>query len=136
MFTFFSNQTCLEHKREITYSPQKDISNGVFSTPIGDHLTFILRGFVVASQIPNLTLDLSFDHNSCISSLNDQGEGILDICTLRPSQWYLGGPIWCLFVFSTKALSIRDSYTNGNALGSHWVQSLAIPPTCESVFHS
>ncbi len=40
----------------ISYSPQKDLSNNVLYTPIGDHLTPALRGFVVKSQIPNLTL--------------------------------------------------------------------------------
>jgi hypothetical protein len=39
----------------ISYSPQKDLSNNVLHAPIGDHLTPALRGFVVKSQIPNLT---------------------------------------------------------------------------------
>jgi hypothetical protein len=99
----------LEHRTTITYSFQKYLSNGVLFAPIGNHLTPTLRGFVIGSQILNLTPDPSFDHNSCISSLNDQGEGTLDIFTLRPFQWYFGGPIWCFFVFSTKALNIRDS---------------------------
>ncbi len=29
MFIFFSNHYCLKHARKISYSPQKDISNGV-----------------------------------------------------------------------------------------------------------
>jgi hypothetical protein len=119
MFISSSNQTCLEHKRAIAYSPQKDFSNGVLHAPIKDHLTFALRGFVVKSQIPNLTSGPSFDHTSCISSLNDQGEGISNICTLRPFQWYLGGPIWC-FCFSTKALNIHDFHTSATPkMGIH-----------------
>ncbi len=109
MFISSSNQNFLEHRTTITYSFQKYLSNGVLFAPIGNHLTPTLRGFVIGSQILNLTPDPSFDHNSCISSLNDQGEGTLDIFTLRPFQWYFGGPIWCFFVFSTKALNIRDS---------------------------
>jgi hypothetical protein len=60
------NQTCLEHAKAISYIPQKDLSNGVFDPPIKDHLTPTLRGLVVGSQIPNLTPNPSFDHNSCI----------------------------------------------------------------------
>ncbi len=40
--------------RALFYSPQKFLFNGVLHAPIGDHLTFILRGFVIWSQIPNL----------------------------------------------------------------------------------
>jgi hypothetical protein len=36
------------------------------------HLTPAFKGFVVGSQILNLTLTPSFDHNSCKSGLNDQ----------------------------------------------------------------
>jgi hypothetical protein len=92
----------LEHRRAITYSLQKYLSNGVLFAPIGDHLTLTLKGFVIGSQIPNLTPDPSFDHNSCISSLNDQGEGTLEIFILRPFQWYFGGPIWCFLSFQPK----------------------------------
>jgi hypothetical protein len=58
MFISFSNQTCLEHVIALSYSPQKDISNGVLHTPIKNHLTPALKGFVVKNQIPNLTPDL------------------------------------------------------------------------------
>jgi hypothetical protein len=76
-FTSSSNQTCFEHAREIFYSPWKDLSNNVLHNLIENHLTLILRGFVIGSQISNLTLNPSFDHNSCISSLNGQCEGTL-----------------------------------------------------------
>ncbi len=95
----FSNQICLEHVRALSYSPQKNIFKGVSHAPIRDHLTFILRGFVIRSQIFNLTPALSFDHNSCILGLNEQCKGTLGICTSRPFQWYPGGPIWCFFLF-------------------------------------
>jgi hypothetical protein len=66
------NQTCLEHARATSYSPQKDLSNDVLHALINDLFTLALRGFVVGSQIPNLISDLSFDHNSCFSDLNEQ----------------------------------------------------------------
>jgi hypothetical protein len=75
MFISFSNQICFEHVKAITHSLQKYISNGLLHAPIKDHLTFALRGFVVRNQIPNLTFDPSFDHNSCISYLNEKYEG-------------------------------------------------------------
>jgi hypothetical protein len=66
----------------------KDISNDVLHAQIRDDLTLALRGFVVKSQIPNLTLDHSFDHNSCILGLNEQCEGTLGIYILKSFQWY------------------------------------------------
>ncbi len=45
--------------------------NHILHAPIGDHLIHALKGFVVGNQILNLTFNLSFDHNSCISSLNE-----------------------------------------------------------------
>jgi hypothetical protein len=74
-----SNQAFLEHAREISYNPQKDLSNNVLHASIGDNLTFALRGFVVGNQILNLTPILFFYHNSCISGLNEQCEGTLGI---------------------------------------------------------
>jgi hypothetical protein len=71
MFISFSNQAFFEHVMAIIYSPQKDLSIIIMQDPIKDHLTFVLRGFVIKRQIPNLTIDLSFDHNSCILSLNE-----------------------------------------------------------------
>ncbi len=52
------NQACLEHARAISYSSQKDISNGVLHAPIRAHVTLALKGFVVGSQILNLIFDL------------------------------------------------------------------------------
>jgi hypothetical protein len=65
--------------RAISYIPYKDISSGVSHTPIGDDLTPTLRGFVVGSKIPNLTLDLSLGHNSCILGLNEQCKDTLGL---------------------------------------------------------
>ncbi len=62
----------LEHARALYYGLQKDLSNDVLHALIGNHSTLTLRGFVVGNQIPNLTPILSFDHNSCISYLNEQ----------------------------------------------------------------
>jgi len=72
----FFKTTCLEHARAISYSLQKVPSNGVLHTLIGNHLTSYLKGFLVRSQILNLTPNLSFDHNSCSLGLNEQYEGI------------------------------------------------------------
>ncbi len=68
----------------IFYIPQNDFSNGVLHALIRDHLTPTLKGFVLESQIPNLTPNHSFDHNSCILGLNEQCEGTLGIYTSRP----------------------------------------------------
>jgi hypothetical protein len=75
----FFNQTCLGHVKAISYNPQKDLSNGVSHTLIGTHLTLTLKGFVIKNEILNLTPNLSFDHNSCISILNEQCKGTLGI---------------------------------------------------------
>jgi len=57
--------------RPISYSIQRDISNDVLHAPIIDHWAPTIQGFVVGSQIPNLTPNPSFDHNSCILGLNE-----------------------------------------------------------------
>jgi hypothetical protein len=135
----FFKTTCLEHAKAISYSLQKVPSNGVLHTLIGDHLTSYLKGFLVRSQILNLTPNLPFDHNSCSLGLNEQYEGTLGIYISKSFQWCFGGPIWYLFVFSTKALNIRDSCINsqnGSALGNHWVPSFALSPICKNVFHN
>jgi hypothetical protein len=72
MFTSFSNQVYFKISRKISYSPWKYLSNGVWHSPIGVHLTPTFKRFVVESQIPNLILAPSFDHNSCKSALNEQ----------------------------------------------------------------
>ncbi len=79
--------------KEIFYSPQKDLSNGVMHAPIKAHLTFTFKGFVVESIVFNLTPTLSFDHNSCKSGLNEQCEGILSIYTSKKFNGVIGGPI-------------------------------------------
>jgi hypothetical protein len=53
--------------KEISYSLQNHLSNGVLHAPIGDDLTLVLKGLMIESQIG---IDLSFDHNSCILGLN------------------------------------------------------------------
>jgi hypothetical protein len=71
MFISSSNQAFLEHMKKPSYSPENDIFNSVLHAPIENHLTSTLRGFVVGTQIPNLTPASSFDHNSCILGLNE-----------------------------------------------------------------
>ncbi len=50
------------------------------------------RLLVVGSQIVNLTLGLSFDHNLCCRCPNGSCEAILNIYTSRPFQWYKEHP--------------------------------------------
>jgi hypothetical protein len=92
----------LEHARAISYRIQQDLFNNVWLAPIGAHLTPFLKGFMVGSQIPNLTFGLSFDHKLCISSLNEQCEDTLSSYILKPFQWYLGRPTWWFFHFQLK----------------------------------
>jgi hypothetical protein len=112
MFIFSSNQVYYEHIRVVTYSLQKYLFNSVLHVPIEDDLTLTLRGFVVGSQISNLTLDFSFYCNSCISSVIEQCKGILGIYISKHFQWYHGGLIGCVFTFSTRALNIQNSHTS------------------------
>ncbi len=62
----------LEHAMEISYNSEKNLSNSVSYASIRDHLIHTIKGFRVKNQIPNLTLGLSCDHNSCILGLNEQ----------------------------------------------------------------
>jgi len=99
---FYSNQTCFEHVKIIFYNLQKDLSNGIWYVSIEAHLTLILKGFVVGSQIFNLTPNFSFDCNSCISNLNKQCKCILNIYTLKPFQRCLGAQIGACLPFQLK----------------------------------
>ncbi len=49
---------------------KKVFPNNVQHALIKAHLTPTFQGFVVGTQILNLTLTLSFEHNSCKSCLN------------------------------------------------------------------
>ncbi len=71
MLISFSNQF-VWNKQVHYFITLKKIFLVVYCAPIRDNLTPVLRGFVVGSQIFNLTFALSFDHNSCISCLNEQ----------------------------------------------------------------
>ncbi len=97
----------MEHLKKTCHSLQKDLFNSVLHAPIIDHLTLILRGFVVGSQILNLTANPSFDHNSH-SRFKWTMRGHFNIYISRPFQWYLRGLIWCFVSFSAKALNIQD----------------------------
>ncbi len=57
----------------------KKIFTMVHGTPIKAHLTLAIKELLVESQISNLTPDLYFDYNSCISNLSEQDEDILGI---------------------------------------------------------
>lgn len=66
-----------EHVKAISYNLQKYIFDYVLQASIKDHFTPTLMGFVIKSQIFNLTLGPSFDHNSYIYNLNEQCKGTL-----------------------------------------------------------
>jgi hypothetical protein len=143
MIIFSSNQTCLDNATIIYYSPQKDLFNNLLHAQISNLLTLALRWFVVKNQISNLTPNLSFDHNSCISYLNEQWDGTLGIYTSKKLQWYFGGPICYLFVFSTKALNIQNFCMSATlkmgvhlgSIGLHFLHYIPLYPICESVSH-
>jgi len=59
-FISSSNQTFLEHARALSHSLRRNLFNSVSHAPIGDHLSFTLKRFVVPPF---------FYHNSCISFL-------------------------------------------------------------------
>ncbi len=65
-----------------------ELSNGVSHSTYTHRVRLDSRLLVVESQIANLTLGLSFDHNLCCRCPNGSCEGILDIYTSRPFQQY------------------------------------------------
>ncbi len=138
-----SKQAYLEHVKTIFYSLQKDLFNNLHALR-RDHLTHVLMGFVVESQIPNFTSNLFFNHNSCILGLNEHCEGTLGIYTSRHFQWYHKGSIWCLFSFSTKALNIQDSHRNATPkvgvhlgiIGLHLLHSPSFVRVCFTPEHT
>jgi hypothetical protein len=76
-------KSILRIRRQYLIALQKVFSNGVSHFPIKPHLTFAFKGFMLKSQIPNLTPTPSFDHNSCKLGLNKQCEGTLNIYASR-----------------------------------------------------
>ncbi len=83
MLTSFLNQVVYENLKAISYSPKKYLSNGVLHALIEAHLTLSFKEFMIRSQILNLIIAPSFDHNSCKSSLNEQCDGTLSIYDSR-----------------------------------------------------
>jgi hypothetical protein len=123
-----------ENVRKIFYSFQK-----IF--PIGAHLAPIFKGFMVESQISNLTLAPSFDHNSCKLGLNEQFKVTLSIYASRNLLMVSWGPNLVLVCLSNQGskhsqLLHECNSQSGSALGSYWVPSLAFSPIFESVFHT
>ncbi len=95
---------------------------------------------MVKNQIPNLTIDLSYDHNSCISSINEQCKPVLASTFQDLSNDIMRALFGVFFVFNqgfkhSKLLNECNSQ-NGSALGSHWAPFLTRSPICESVFHT
>jgi len=94
---------------------------------------------LLSRDLWNFTLALSFDHNSCKSSWNEQCESTLSIYTSRPFKWCPRGPIWCLFAFPTKAPNIRNSHMNATLkVGVHFgvigLHPLHFPPFVRMCF--
>ncbi len=56
-FISFSNQVFFENMKELSYNPQKDLSNGVWHASIGAYLSLDFKGFIVGSQT-NLIITL------------------------------------------------------------------------------
>jgi len=98
--------------------------NNLLHASIRDHLMPTLRGFMVRNQIPNLTLGSSFDHNSCILSLNEQCKNILAIALQDLSNGILGAQFYFIlpcqlrfWIFRTPA---QVQLPNESARGNHW----------------
>jgi hypothetical protein len=92
---------------------------------------------MVRSQIVNLTLSLSFDHNLCFRCPNESCDPNLHIYILVAVQWYK--KFFKKMGFDPCTLNIRESIwdfnsQNGSSLGSVRVHSLtifALPRACE-----
>jgi hypothetical protein len=71
MFISSSNQSFLEQGQY--FIPLKRSFQWCMARPNQSSFgPLLLRGFMVKSQIPNLTRNPSLDHNSCILGLNKQ----------------------------------------------------------------
>ncbi len=57
---FFKSIFFFENVKAIIYNPQNDLSNNVLHALIRAHLTHAFKGFMVKSQISNLTPTLFF----------------------------------------------------------------------------
>jgi len=91
-----------EHASKISHNSQKDISNGVLHAPIEDDFIIVLRGFVVRSQVSNLTPNPFIDHNLCILGLNGQCKGTLASTFQKLSNDILGAPFGVCLPFQLR----------------------------------
>jgi hypothetical protein len=71
-----------------SFSPCRDLSNGLLHTIYTQENRVNSQFFVVGSQTANLTLDFSFGHNLCLRYPNGSCEPILDIYVSIIFQWY------------------------------------------------
>jgi hypothetical protein len=103
LWTFISSSFFFwEHASKISHNSQKDISNGVLHAPIEDDFIIVLRGFVVRSQVPNLTPNPFIDHNLCISGLNGQCKGTLAFTFQKLSNDILRAPFGACLPFQLR----------------------------------
>jgi hypothetical protein len=116
----------------ISYSFQKDFSNGILHTPIGDHFTLTLKGFVVKSQIEPLAFLLIITQWIIWRHFRH-----LHFKTFTMVSWGPNLVFFYLFNEGSKHLGLlyECNSQNESALRSHWVQSFTLSPICESVFH-
>jgi hypothetical protein len=71
-----------------SYSPRRELSNGVSHATCTQGNWVDSQLSVVGSQIANSTHDLSFDHNLCCKCPNGSCKPILDIYASIGFQWY------------------------------------------------
>ncbi len=90
-------------------SSRRDLSNGMSHVVYNqvNRVNFWL--FVVGSQIGNLTLGPSFDHNLCFRYPNEQCEPIWDIYVPRAFQWYKERHKPLSFELWNRSLKFRES---------------------------
>jgi hypothetical protein len=90
-------------------SPHWDLSNDMWHATCTQGNRVDSRLLVVGSQIVNLTLGLSFDHNLCFKCPNGWCEPILNIYVSIASQWYKKLFKALGFDLDNHSLNIRES---------------------------
>jgi hypothetical protein len=94
-----------------SYSPHRELSNGMWHATCTQGNWVNSRLLVVGSQTTNLIPGLSFGHNLCFRHPNGWCKPILDIYVSITSQWYkeLLEPLG--FDLRNHSLNIRESIT-------------------------
>ncbi len=111
-----------------SYSPRRDLSNGVSNSRIGHRERVDSRLLVVGSQTASLTPGPSFAHNLGCRCPNGQCEAIFYIYASRPFQWPQEHLNARCFGPCCRALNIRESRRTPNP---HFFQVLGFTPTLD-----